>query len=386
VKVVVFGAGYVGFSTSVLFAQEYPTTVVDVSQEKVETINAGGCPFVDKDYERYRLKACTQLEATQDIDVVDDAAYACIAIPSDYCETLNAYDTSDIKELVLEISQRNQDAVIVIRSTVGVGFTEQISELVENEVVYCPEFLREGSAVRDTFSPDRIVIGGDMDTARRLAESMRSCLDLRTTPVLYATYAEAEAVKLFANAYLAMRVAFFNELDSFALHHDLDAKKIIDGVCLDPRIEQHYNNPSFGFGGYCLPKDTQVLSKVTGLTYGMLIDSITQSNDARKQLIAERIKQLGPKTIGIYRLCMKRGSDNFREAAIIDILRFLHDNGESLVIFEPLASEDTYEGVPVIKDFIRFCDMSDVILANRVDDRIKPFADKVFTRDVFQRD
>jgi len=386
-KIAVFGAGYVGLSTAILFAQKFATIVVDVVEEKIDALNSGICPFDDPDFTRHLQKTNNNLSATLDAQsACENADLIIVATPTNYCEKLCRFDTSDIESLVQNISLWNKRATIVIRSTVPIGFCGQLDEIVENEIVFCPEFLREGQAIRDGFDPTRIVVGGAPKRAQEFADILLSCAQTPQVPVVITGITEAEAIKMFANEYLAMRVAYFNELDSFALENDFDAASIVKGVSLDPRIGMFYNNPSFGYGGYCLPKDSQCLANQMPEKHNEVASAIPRSNASRKRLIAETILSSGYKTIGIYRLCMKSESDNFREAAIIDIISMLIEGGCEVVIYEPLSSTREFMQVPVISDFDEFSRKADVIVANRVDQKLEPVLGKVFTRDIFGRD
>lgn len=387
-KIAVAGTGYVGLSIAVLLAQHNEVVALNRTPAKADLINNKKSPISDAEIEDYLVNKELNLKATTDSEVAyKDAEYVIIATPTNYDEEKNFFDTSSIEEVITNVLRINPEATMVIKSTIPVGYTEKVKEQFNTDnIIFSPEFLREGKALYDNLYPSRIIVGEQSERARKFAELLAEGAIKKDIPILYTDSIEAEAIKLFANTYLAIRVSFFNELDTYAELKGLNTKQIIDGVCLDPRIGGHYNNPSFGYGGYCLPKDTkQLLAEYEGLPQNMMT-AVVESNETRKTHIADMISKKDPKIVGVYRLTMKTGSDNFRQSAIQGVIQRLNDKGIEVVIYEPVHKEDTFNGFRVIKDLDEFKNISDVIVANRLDDIIKDVEDKVYTRDIFSRD
>lgn len=387
-RITVVGMGYVGLSNAVLLAQEHDVTAVDVSVERVELIKNKICPFSDPDITGYLKNKPLKLTATSVADGCYEAAdVVVIATPTNYDPQRNFFDTSSVESVINAVLKENRKATIVIKSTIPVGFTDRISrELSTDQVIFSPEFLREGSALYDNLYPSRIVVGDTGDRGRSFAEVMAAASLNPDVAVVLCASAEAEAVKLFANTYLAMRVAFFNELDSYAMVHGLDTLQIIEGVSLDPRIGTHYNNPSFGYGGYCLPKDTkQLLANYAAVPQNMM-QAIVDANRTRKDFIASTILSKKPSLVGIHRLVMKSGSDNFRQSSIQGVMRRLKEEGVPMLIYEPEISEPDFWGSEVTHDLASFKSRSDLIITNRHSDTLLDVSEKVFTRDLFGAD
>lgn len=395
--ITIVGTGYVGLSNAIILAQHNKVYAVDIVPEKVDLINAKKSPIADREIEEYLSGKPLDLTATTEAKkAYKQSELVVISTPTNYDEEKNYFDTSSVESVIEEVLRINSNAVMIIKSTVPVGFTEEMQNKFNTEnLLFSPEFLREGRALFDNLYPSRIIVGlprGNerLEKAAQLfAELLQEGAIKKDIPVLYLSPTEAEAVKLFANTYLALRVSFFNELDSYAELNGLKAKEIIDGVCLDPRIGTHYNNPSFGYGGYCLPKDTkQLLANYKDVPQN-IIEAIVKANRTRKDLVASRVIEKAGKAnpvVGIYRLIMKSGSDNFRQSAIHGVMKRLQSKGAEFVIYEPTLKGEDFFGVRVIRDFDEFVRLSDVIAANRMTEQLAVCRDKVYTRDIFERD
>ena len=383
-NIVVFGLGYVGLSNAIMLSRKHRVTAVDIDSYKVDCVNRRISPIDDKEIKQFLLKQDLNLKATLHwAEACQDADIVVIATPTNYVESTQRFDVSTVKTVIGQVRSVNKQALIIIRSTIPVGFVESYRSNGENNLCFVPEFLREGHALQDNLFPSRIVVGLKGDMGQKVADLFLGCCERKDAPVLLTEPSEAEAIKLFANAYLATRVAFFNELDTFAFVKKLDAKTIIKGVGLDPRIGTHYCNPSFGYGGYCLPKDSKELLTNFKNIPQALIQAIIQSNQIRKDVITKMATTLVHGTIGIYRLTMKSGSDNFRESAILDIIEALKKAGVSIVIYEPLLKVKEFNGCCVINDLGTFAQQVELILANRKHPELSPYMDKVLTRDIW---
>ena len=386
-KIAVAGTGYVGLSIAVLLSQKHEVVAYDILPEKVDMINHRILPIKDAEMETYFQEKELHLRATNDAqEAYRDADYIVIATPTNYDDQQDHFDTSAVESVIEEALAYNRHGSIVIKSTIPVGYVKKVREKYQTQrILFSPEFLREGKALYDNLYPSRIVVGEQSEEARIFAELLKESTCVKDVPVLLTQPTEAEAIKLFANTYLAMRVAFFNEIDTYCEINQLNTQQIIHGIGLDPRIGNHYNNPSFGYGGYCLPKDTKQLKANFAGVPNNIITAVVDANDTSKHHIANRILQKHPKTIGIYRLTMKKDSDNYRKSAIFDVIELLREHAD-ILIYEPTMQESKLHGLPLERDLERFKAMSDVIVVNRLDEKLQDVKEKVYTRDIYGRD
>ena len=384
-KITLVGSGYVGMSLAVLLAQNNDVVVLDIDPERVDRVNQKQSTVADTEIEAFLVNKKLNLTATLDKQVAyKDASFIVVATPTNYDPDTKFFDTSSVDEVVSDALELNSNALVVIKSTIPIGHTKSLQEKHNTDrVIFSPEFLREGQALKDNLYPSRIIVGSQLEAGKAFAKLLSQGAVKKNIETLFIRSTEAEAVKLFANTYLAMRVSFFNELDSYALAHDLDAKSIINGVCLDDRVGEGYNNPSFGYGGYCLPKDTKQLLANYNKVPQTLMQAIVSSNTTRKNFIADSIISLNPRVVGVYKLAMKQGSDNFRSSAIQGIMKRIKANGIEVVIYEPSYQENEFYNSKIIDSLEGFKDISDLIISNRLTTELDDVANKVFTRDLF---
>ncbi|WP_025652950.1 MULTISPECIES: nucleotide sugar dehydrogenase [unclassified Psychrobacter] len=383
-KITVVGTGYVGLSNAVLLAQQHKVTALDIDQDKINKINQRQSPIDDKEIENFLARKELDLFATTDkVQSYKDADYILIATPTNYNTDTNCFDTSSVEAVINDVLAVNPNALIIIKSTIPVGFTKRTKKKlgIEN-LLFAPEFLREGKALYDNLYPSRIIVGEQSERAAKFAQIVADCAVKENIDILLTNSAEAEAIKLFANTYLALRVSYFNELDTYATVHGLSTEQIIKGICLDPRVGDFYNNPSFGYGGYCLPKDTQQLLANYENIPQNLIEAVVASNNTRKEFIANDIVSSNPRVVGIYRLIMKAGSDNFRASAIQGIIKHLKRLGTTVIVYEPKSDEASFLDCEIVNDLDTFKSISDIIVANRLSEELEDSLDKIYTRDL----